>query len=314
MHSFKIKLTKKEIAMSNIFELSLPSGEILKGVEYLAKDAKYNLTIQTGMCEHATRYEEAAKYLNQYGINVFVVDAFGQGLNAESIERQQIWPVDGFSKNVDGIALMVDKAKENGLPTTHFGHSMGSFMTQSFMERYPGKANKIILCGSNGGQRMLMKLASFLANIIVNKKNFEKPVPFIQKLSLDAYSKSIKNRKGPNDWLSYDEENIAAYEKDPYCGALNTGSFWKYFLKGMSKIWDKKEMKQIDKDTHIFIIAGKEDPVGQNGVGPIWLYETYKKLGIKNVSMRLYDHMRHEIFCETEKEMVFKDVANFVTK
>lgn len=300
--------------MDNVFELTLSSGEIIKGVKYLTKDAKYNLTIQTGMCEHATRYEEVAKFLNSKDINVFVLDAFGQGLNAESVERQQIWPKDGFFKNVEGIALMVDMAKENGLPTTHFGHSMGSFMTQAFMERYPGKADKIILCGSNGGQRILMKLASLLANIVVNKSNWEKPVPFIQKLSLDAYAKSIKNRKDELDWLSYDEENIANYKNDPYCGALNTGSFWKGFLKGMSTIWDKKWLKKIDKDTPVFIIAGKEDPVGQNSKGPIWLYETYKKLGVKDVSMRLYDRMRHEILNETEKQMVFDDVASFVTK
>ena len=42
--------------------------------------------------------------------------------------------------------------------------------------------------------------------------------------------------------------------------------------------------------------------------------ETYKKLGIKKVSMKLYDHMRHEILNETEKEMVFDDVSEFVTK
>lgn len=300
--------------MHEEFELTLSTGEKMKGVEYIVKDAKYNLTIQTGMCEHATRYIEVAKHLNSKKINVFVLDAFGQGLNAESVERQQIWPKDGFFKNVEGIALMVDRAKANGLPTTHFGHSMGSFMTQSFMERYPGKATKIILCGSNGGQRFLMKLASFIANIVVNKSNLEKPVPLIQKLSLDAYAKSIKDRKSDLDWLSYDEENIENYKNDPYCGALNMGSFWKGFLKGMSTIWDKKQLKNIDKNTSIFIIAGKEDPVGRNSKGPIWLYETYKKLGIKKVYMKLYDHMRHEILNETEKEMVFKDVADFVTK
>ena len=66
------------------------------------------------------------------------------------------------------------------------------------------------------------------------------------------------------------------------------------------------------KDEQIFIIAGEEDPVGQFGKGPTWLCAAYQKLGVRNVTVKLYPHMRHEITNETERGTVFVDIRDFV--
>lgn len=296
------------------FVVKVASGEQLKGRHWPIKGAKANLTIITGMDEHATRYAKLAEYLNGKGINVWCLDAFGQGLNASSVDDLEKWPADGFFKNVDGIAEMVKLAKSNGLPTTHMGHSMGSFMTQSFIERYPGLVDKAILCGSNGGQAALMSMASVIANLIVHKGNWDKPNPFMDNLGLGGYTKAVKDRKTDFDWLSYNEENVQRYIADPYCGHGNTGGFWKGFTAGMKTIWKKDYLAKISKGQKILIIAGADDPVGQFGKGPKWLESTYKGLGIKDVTLILYPHMRHEIFNEDDYMTPFRDVEKFVLK
>ena len=294
------------------FSVVLTTGEELYGNYWPTKSAKANLTMITGMQEYAARYDELARYLNNHGINVWILDAFGQGLNAKTVDDLEKWPKDAFAKTVDAIHLMNQMAKENGLPTTQAGHSMGSFMTQSRLERYPHSADQTVLIGSNGGQGGLMSVAYFLSKIIVHESNWDKPCPFLTKLGVGAYAKDIKDRKTDLDWLSYDEENVQKYLADPYLGHTPTGGFWREFLKGMAQIWKKKNLNKIAKNEIIYIMSGEEDPVGQNGKGPRWLEKTYKDLGIERVSLRMYPHMRHEIHNETEKQSVFINLVEIV--
>ncbi len=298
--------------MREIFEIALPSGEVLKGNKWAAKAPKANFTMITGMQEYAARYEPLALFLNEKGINVWILDAFGQGLNAPTVDDLQKWPVDAFDKTVDAIHLMNEEAKKNGLRTIQGGHSMGSFLTQARLEKYPHDADKTIIIGSNGGQAGLMKVAAVLSKMVVSKKKWDLPCPLLTNLGLGGYTKAIKDRKTDLDWLSYNEENVQAYIADPYLGHPNTGGFWREFLKGMAKIWSKKEMKKVAKDEIIYLTAGEEDPVGQNGKGVRWLEKTYKGLGIENVTVKLYPHMRHEIHNETGKEAVWEDYAKAI--
>ena len=74
------------------FEVVLPSGEKLKGCFWKAEtEAKRNIVMQTGMNEHASRYEEMAAYLNKNGINIYLsckALMFGQNYNALKSEIQ----------------------------------------------------------------------------------------------------------------------------------------------------------------------------------------------------------------------------------
>ena len=297
-----------------VFEITLASGETVKGAKWLIKEAKANYVFITGMQEYATRYERMANYFNEKGINVWILDHFGQGLNAPTEDDLQKWPKDAFDKIVDALNLTIIEAKKNGLPTVQGGHSMGSFTTQARLEKYPLAADKTLIIGSNGGQGGLMSIAYFLTKLLVHKSNWDKPNKFFTNLGIGPYNKQIKNPRTPVDWLSYNEANVDAYVADPYLGHMNTGGFWKEFLKGMAQIWKKKNLQKIAKEEVIFITSGEEDPVGQNGKGVKWLEQTYKKLGVSNVTLKLYPHMRHEIHNEDDYLTVYEDWVNFILK
>ncbi len=300
--------------MRTEFEVTLKDGTVMKGWHWAAENAKKNFVFITGMNEHVDRYDEMFKLFSDNGINVWGLDALGQGRNAASVEEQELWDENAFENNVEGIHQAIVLAKKNGLPTVQGGHSMGSFLTQARLETYPEDTEKTILIGSNGGQKGMMSLGYLLAKILVHKSNWDKPCKTLDNLALGGYSKAVKNRKTDLDWLSYDEENIKTYMADPYCGHQNSGGFWREFLKGLSKIWSKKELAKISKNEKVYITAGEEDPVGQNGKGPKWLADTYKKLGLKEVELKLYPHMRHEIHNEKEKAQVWQDLMHAILK
>ena len=69
---------------------------------------------------------------------------------------------------------------------------------------------------------------------------------------------------------------------------------------------------KVRKDLPIFIISGKEDPVGNFGKMVEKCYKGYKAEGIKDVTLKLYDGMRHEILNEIGKEKVYKDILDWI--
>lgn len=286
---------------------------VQKGNCWKAEPATSNLVFMTGMQEHSERYDHLARYLNGFGISVYVLDAVGQGLNAPRPEDQQKWFKGAFDTNVSAAHQKVMELKEETkLPTFIMGHSMGSFMTQRYLELFPDSADKVVIWSSNGPRRMKMACAYMLASILTNKRNWDKPSKFISNASFGPYARTVKNRKTDVDWLSYDEENVKDYIADPYCGAENTHGFWKEFLRGMNELYKKKNLKKVSKNEKILIVAGEEDPVGEMGKGPRRLKEMYEKLGVSNVTIFMFPHMRHEIHNETEKHLVYKVLSDFL--
>ncbi len=298
--------------MENVYETTLSSGEVVRGRIYLSDKPTRNLLIQTGMCEHSARYEHFAKYLNSLGINVYVNDAIGQGLNAPKVEDQEKWTKGAFDKNVEALHLKIEEIKGNGLPTSLMGHSMGSFMTQRFLELYPGTLDSVVICGSNGPVKAKMTMGYALAHLIVNKKNWDKHNRFLEKAGLGPYIKAIKNRDSDLDWLSVNKDNIETYRNDPYCGAPTTSGFWHEFIYGLKTLYQKKWLSKVSKDERILIISGENDPVGEMGKGPRRLAKMYSSLGVKDVTTIIYPVLRHEILNEKEKDMVYKDISAFL--
>lgn len=297
------------------FIIPLPDGLSLKGESYLAKEEKASLVLITGMCEHGKRYKELALYLNTYGFSVYVVDHFGQGLNAESVDDLQKWPKDAFDMTCLALKMKGEEIKSvTNKPVYLFGHSMGSFVSQRTVALYPSVFDKVILCGSNGPDTFIATVGSLVANILTTKKNWDKKSKLLTGLVLGQYVAAIKNRKHDNDWLSINEDNVIAYDNDPYCGATPTHGFFKEFLRGLKKVWKKKYLKNLSKSLQVLIIGGECDPVGHNGKGLIKLDKMYKKYGVNDVTLVIYPNLRHEILNEKEKHDVYEEILRFLQK
>lgn len=67
------------------------------------------------------------------------------------------------------------------------------------------------------------------------------------------------------------------------------------------------------KDLPIFLIAGKEDPVGPYGTGVEKVFDAYKKNG-NPAEIKLYEGDRHEILNELDKDQVMADILAWCNK
>ena len=121
----------------NKFSVVLSNGKEIKGIEFKASNPRANLLIITGMDEHSSRYKDFALRLNDENISVSILDHFGQGENISDISEIEKVPRGSWDMEIEGLKLKIDELKRNNLPVFLMGHSMGSFSTQCFIQRYP---------------------------------------------------------------------------------------------------------------------------------------------------------------------------------
>lgn len=283
-------------------------GDTLYGNSWEIASPKALVLIVTGMCEHSGRYNDFATFLNKNGYSVICIDHYGQGDGKNGPLGHGAPDYFGkFMKTMDEIIIDY-KANHKNLPVYLFAHSMGSFVTQGYIENY-SSADKVVICGSNH-MGSLGKIGYALAKVIVHKNNREKPAGLLNNLAVGGYAKSVKDADSPNAWISFNKDNCRTYDNDPFSGYHCTNGFYLEFLKGLSKLNKPANLKKISKDMPIYVIAGDSDPVGNNGKGPRKLDEMYKKYGL-NSRITIYPNMRHEILNETERMVVYKNILEF---
>lgn len=297
--------------MSEIFEIVGCNNQTVKGNKWLIENSKKTIVIAHGMNEYSLRYDQFAKYLNEQGYDVFGLDHIGHGLNVDNTEDLLKWPKNGFDICVDNIALLISKLKEEGREVILFAHSMGSFMAQRLMQKHSGIVEKVILCGT-GGPSTLLKFGAFFCKLVRTITiNGYKKSKLLNKLCFASYNNKIKKPRTEFDWLSVNEENVAKYIKDPYCGNIPSRNFFASFVGSFPIIFKKKNLNKINPHTKVLFIAGKEDPVG----GYIKTINKLQALYIKRkITSKLitYDHMRHEILNEDNYQIVYKDIVSFI--
>ena len=79
----------------------------------------------------------------------------------------------------------------------------------------------------------------------------------------------------------------------------------------MRKLYSKTRLSEIDKNLPMFIISGKEDPIGDYSKSVLKLGRVYKNAGIKDVRVKIYDKARHEVFNDVSRESALNDVLEF---
>ncbi|CZR78552.1 TPA: lysophospholipase [Clostridioides difficile] len=274
------------------------------------KKPKAVIQIAHGMAETAQRYETFAKVLTKNGYIVYINDHRGHGKTAKIIENVgHLAEKEGFRCLVEDMYTLTNiiKKENEDLPIYLFGHSMGSFASQRYIMDYSNNLSGLILCGSNGKQGIILNLAHLIINREIKKYGRRSKSNKINNL---IFSGEIirRNEKTKFDWLSRDKEQVEKYINDPFCGVVCSCGFFYDLVQGLKEIEDKENLKKVPLDIPIYIISGDKDPIGKNGKGVLRLRDRYIKLGVKDVTCKLYKDGRHELLNEINREEVFEDI------
>ena len=135
---------------------------------------------------------------------------------------------------------------------------------------------------------------------------------FVNNMAFGAYNKKFEPARTRVDWLSRNEANVDWYLNEPRCNFVFTLNGYYNMFKGISRLHDEDLLKQLPKELPILFVSGKDDPVGTFGKEVEASVESLKKVGAKEVSMKLYENDRHEILNEVDREQVYEDLYNWL--
>ena len=286
-------------------------------VSHYSIDSKPKAIVQIlhGMAEHQRRYHDFINYLNNQGITVFIHDHLGHG------NRVTEKNIKGFFAEQDGWNAVVNDAKSVSeiiknlypdVPLTLLGHSMGSYIGLALIESF-NFYDSCILSGSSKPSKILLLLQKLLLNSEVKKNGLKACSEKIDKLIFGGFNSQVKGALTPHDWLSHDQYSVQDYLDDPLCGFMVTNSLWLDLANGMECIYSAKALRAILDELPILLLAGANDPVGNNGKGPTQIYKMLHKLE-KNVELKLFEDMRHEALNELNNSKVYDHIYTYIMK
>ena len=285
-----------------VYNWSPEAGSEVRGVVQIAH----------GMAETAARYERFAEFMTKNGYIVYINDHRGHGKTAGSVEKLGILAEsDGFEWMVKDLHRLsgIIKKEHPGLPLFLYGHSMGSYVVQRYIMLYGGELAGALLSGSNGKQGAILTIGTLVAKGEIKKNGRNAKSEKLNQMSFGGFNKAFRPNRTDFDWLSRDNAEVDKYVSDPYCGTVFTAGFFFDLLTGLKANENSKNIDMVPKKLPILIFSGAMDPCGKNGKGVTKLYNTYKKHGIEEVTLKLYPEARHEVLNETNRDEVMADVA-----
>ena len=277
------------------------------------------LVLSHGVSEHILRYDDFARYLNDRGILVAGHDHLGHGKSLPE-GGTPVYFGDGanWETVVDDIHLLHDRLREQypDLPILLMGHSMGSFLSRSYLIRYPGTVDAAIIMGTGWQPEMTIRGGLLLAGILSGLKGPDAVSKMVTNMAFGAYNKAFGDKpRTPNDWLSADTDNVDRYMADPLCGADATVGLFRQMLRGLRFNQTPRNIDKMNKDQPILLIAGQDDPVGDMGAGVRRTRDAFKRAGVRDVTLKLYPGLRHEILNEAAmRDTVYGDIGAWLDR
>ena len=261
-----------------------------------------------GMAEHIGRYERLAKTLNTEGFAVCGRNHRGHGPEAELpgyFADQNGW--DAILSDARSVSLDMKKLYP-GLPFFLLGHSMGSFLAREYALRWGNEITGLILSGTGSFDKAACLFGQALARMSPGKK----PAKLVDKIAFSGNNRPFSPGRTGYEWLSRDEKEVDQYVADPLCGFRFTGSAFADFFGGLNALSDESRLQRMPKGLPVLFLSGDQDPVGQMGKGVKKTAESFQKAGMTNMRVKLYPGARHEVFNETNRDEVTKDLINWL--
>lgn len=300
-------------------EIFLPSTDGVNDLHVVIWEPDVPVTavvqISHGMIEYVRRYDPFAKYLNSFGILVLGNDHLGHGETVKNADDFGYFCKSNMSETVvEDLYKVTLMAKQYypGVPYFLFGHSMGSFMARRYIMTYGDILDGAIICGTGSQQSYVLNVAKVLASLSKTFKGDRYRSKMLKKVFFSKNNNRISNPRTENDWLTKDETIVDRYNADKFCTFSFTVNGYRTVLDVLTFIQKPKNIDKIPKKLPILFIAGEEDPVGNYGKAVKFVYQTYVHAGIQDVSIKLYENDRHELLNETDKEIVYDDLKNWL--
>jgi alpha-beta hydrolase superfamily lysophospholipase len=255
------------------------------------------------------------EFLAAHGYLAVANDHLGHGKSITNPEDQGFFANDnGWEYVVQDMEKLHDITAEEypGIPYVMFGHSMGSFLTRTYIIKHPDKYDAVILSGTGHQAKPIVLAGYTLASAAVKLHGSRGDGTKLNGVAFGAYNNGFKNPRTEYDWLSRVESEVDKYMADPLCGFVATVGLFRDMMGGIKFITNQKNINTMSKTQPVYFMSGACDPVGDNGKGVERAYKAFCDAGLYDVKMKLYPGGRHEMLNEENKYDVYNDILEWL--
>lgn len=278
-----------------------------------AASAKAVIQVVHGLGEHSARYERFALEAVSRGYAVCAHDHRGHGPHTAKL---------GYFAAENGWGLLVSdsyavtqflRQQFTVLPIVLLGHSMGSYIAQSYAMRYGDGLSALILSGSTWPSRLLLIVGRTLARLVSWHRGKTGQSPLLDKIGFGDFNKRFEPARTELDWLSREPGEVDKYIDDPLCGGPYTVGLWIDLLGGLLAISTNRALRRIPSTLPILITGGSDDPVGGED-GMRQLSARYEATGHVRLTTKIYPGGRHEMLNETNHNEFTDDLLRWIAE
>ena len=285
-------------------EIYAPQDGVVRGVVQLAH----------GMIDYTARYTRLAEFLTANGFVLAGNHHLGHGNSAATRDDLGHFADDGGYNYVIEDVHSMNSHLHTVYPTAPIillGHSMGSFISRLYVEKYPSSVAGVIIHGT-GGPNPLVCLGKALAGIIRRMYGPRHRSELINSMAFGSYNSKFPKEEGHNAWLTRDVERVKDRDTDVFTSFKFTVSSYIDLFSFLGDSNSAAWFKNYPKSLPTLIMSGDMDPVGNYGEGPRYIYKQLLINGASDVKLKTYEGARHELFNEFNADDVFADMLEWL--
>jgi alpha-beta hydrolase superfamily lysophospholipase len=253
-----------------------------------AENARAVLQLAHGVGEHALRYGPLVERLNAAGYTVYADDHRGHGQtgmaqwNGDASKLGRLGP-GGLRATVDDVreVTRIIHRENSGLPVVLLGHSWGSLMAQMIVNDHAEDYDALVLTGT--AYRVLGSMNSG----DLNKRHKHLGTTGVE-------------------WLSRDPAVHEAFVADPLTVDAKVAKL--FGVLDALRLFGRPA-RNLGRDLPLLIMVGSDDPLGGPRSARRLAAAYVNRSGLSDVTVRVYDGARHEIFNEFNKDEVVDELV-----
>ena len=268
-----------------------------------------------GMVDHVERYGELVAYLTGEGYVFAGNDHLGHGKTAKCKDDFGFFASkDGYKYVVDDLYTMNQELHKRypGKPVILLGHSMGSFLSRLYAVKYPTSLDGIIIHGT-GGKNPALPFGKIVVAVLRAIKGERYRSALVKKLSFMGYNSRFDKSEGDDAWLTRAGELVADRNGDDRTNFIFTLAGYNDLFTMLGECNSSHWYSEYPKSLPTLLMAGADDPVGNYGEGVREVYDGLSKEGVVALDIALYEGARHELFNETNRAEIFRDMCDWLS-
>ncbi len=238
-----------------------------------------------GYGEHARRYDHVARRFGASGLLTYALDHRGHGRSGGKRVR-----VRHMSEFVDDFRTLAEiaTAEHPDLPRIVLGHSMGGAIVVAYGARYPDSYDLMVLSGPAIAAHTGVSRAKALLGKAVGSVLPDLP---IEQIDPDA--------------VSSDPDVVAEYKADPlvYRGKIPAG-----IGKALLVVGEEMPALAARITAPLLVVHGEHDAL----VAAAGSERLVKCVSSRDVELKVYPKLYHEVFNEPERDRVLDDVSDWI--